>query len=64
MLCKAYLSVLMILLVQMLLFVWHMKECKGWFNKNLPWEEIKDGKNTGVSCILARKKSLTKFCYV
>ena len=41
-----------------------LKECKGWFNKNLPWEEIKDGQNSGVSCILAHTKSLTKFCYV
>ena len=33
-----------------------VKECKGWFNKNLPWEEIKDGQNSGVSCSLAKLK--------
>ena len=26
-----------------------VKECKGWFNKTLPWEELSDGQEFVVS---------------
>ena len=28
-----------------------VKECKGWFSQNLPWEELRDGQESVVSCI-------------
>ena len=28
-----------------------VKECKGWFSQNLPWEELRDGQKSVVSCI-------------
>ena len=36
------------------------KECKGWFTKELPWEELVDGQNSVVSCI-GKTKSWLKF---